>query len=138
MLRAKYSVTKVVEFCYGHRLLNHPGKCCHLHGHNGLVEIEIESDSLDGLGMVVDFGEVKDKIQGWIDTHLDHRMILCKHDPLVALLQQMGEPLYLMSENPTAENIARLIYREAEKQGFKVREIRLWENSSSYASYSES
>jgi 6-pyruvoyltetrahydropterin/6-carboxytetrahydropterin synthase len=50
----------------------------------------------------------------------------------------MGEPLYIMSENPTAENIAQLIYREAQKQGFKVREIRLWENSSSYAAYSES
>jgi 6-pyruvoyltetrahydropterin/6-carboxytetrahydropterin synthase len=135
--RARYAVTKVMEFCYGHRLLNHPGKCRHLHGHNGIVEIDIEADTLDALGMVVDFSEIKQKIQGWIDDNLDHKLLLCSQDPLVSFLQQMGESLYVTNENPTAENIARLIYHEARKQGFKVSEVRLWENSTSCATYSE-
>ncbi|NEP12564.1 MAG: 6-carboxytetrahydropterin synthase [Symploca sp. SIO2C1] len=132
-----HSVTKVIDFCYGHRLLNYSGKCQHLHGHNGIVEIEIESNSLDELGMVVDFGEIRKAVKGWIDSNLDHRMILCRQDPVIEFLVQMGEPLYLMDENPTAENIAKHIYKQVQSQGFKVRKIGLWETPSSYASYEE-
>ena len=32
----RYQVTKTIEFSYGHRLLNHNGKCRYLHGHNGM------------------------------------------------------------------------------------------------------
>ena len=137
MKRTIHSVTKVINFCYGHRLLNYNGKCQHLHGHNGIVEIEIESDSLDELGMVVDFGEIRKAVKGWIDSNLDHKMILCRQDPVIEFLAQMGEPLYIMDENPTAENIAKHIYKQVQSQGFKVREIRLWETPSSYASYQE-
>jgi 6-pyruvoyltetrahydropterin/6-carboxytetrahydropterin synthase len=137
MGRPRYGITKTIEFCYGHRLLNHQGKCCHLHGHNGLVEIDIEADSLDALGMVVDFSEIKQALKTWIDDNLDHQMLLYSKDPLVSFLSQMGEPVYIMEENPTAENIAKLIYHQAQKQGFKVTEVRLWETSSSYASYRE-
>ena len=37
---SQFKVTKQIEFCYGHRLLNYDGKCKHLHGHNGLLEID--------------------------------------------------------------------------------------------------
>lgn len=137
MKRTIHSVTKVIDFCYGHRLLNYNGKCQYLHGHNGIVEIEIESNSLDELGMVVDFGELRKVAKEWIDSNLDHRMILCRQDPVIEFLSQMGEPLYLMDENPTAENIAKHIYKGVQSEGFKVKEIRLWETPSSYASYRE-
>ena len=42
-----YKVTKHIDFCYGHRLLNYEGQCRYLHGHNGRVEIDIESPALD-------------------------------------------------------------------------------------------
>ncbi|HLB03050.1 MAG TPA: 6-carboxytetrahydropterin synthase, partial [Nitrospiria bacterium] len=45
-----YKVTKHILFCYGHRLLNYDGKCKHLHGHNGRVEIELTSPKLDHRG----------------------------------------------------------------------------------------
>ena len=95
-------VTKTIEFCYGHRLLDYDGKCRYLHGHNALLEVDIESDSLDGLGMVMDFGDVRDRVKGWIDANLDHRMLLCRRDPIAPILTKMGEPLYLMDDNPTA------------------------------------
>ncbi|MES9926921.1 MAG: 6-carboxytetrahydropterin synthase, partial [Candidatus Thiodiazotropha sp. 6PDIVS] len=38
-----YTVTKEIHFCYGHRLLNHKGKCRHLHGHNATAVIHLES-----------------------------------------------------------------------------------------------
>ena len=59
-----HRVTKTIDFCYGHRLLDYDGKCRYLHGHNALLEVDIESDSLDELGMVIDFGDVRDLVKG--------------------------------------------------------------------------
>ncbi len=132
-----HRVTKAIEFCYGHRLINHHGKCRHLHGHNGLIEVDLESDSLDDTGMVMDFGEIRDLLKGWVDANLDHRMILCRRDRAVPVLRELGEPMYLIDENPTAENIAKHIYEQARRQGLMVSEVRLWETPSSCAAYRE-
>lgn len=130
-----YSVTKTITFCYGHRLLNYDGKCRYLHGHNGRVEIELTSDSLDRRGMVRDFSEIKRVIQGWIDRELDHKMLLCRQDPVLPILQELGEPYFVMEVNPTAEAIAQLIFDYAVSQGFPVSAVRLWETDSSVATY---
>jgi 6-pyruvoyltetrahydropterin/6-carboxytetrahydropterin synthase len=130
-----YRVIREITFCYGHRLLHHAGKCRHLHGHNGRAVIVLETPQLDRLGMVVDFAAVKKVIGAWIDVTLDHRMLLHRDDPLVPLLQEHGEPVYLMDTNPTAENLARLIYDFAAAQGFPVVEVCLWETEDSCAAY---
>ena len=132
----QHSVIKQVEFCYGHRLLNYDGKCKHLHGHNGLLEIVVATDSLDSRGMVVDFGDIKDVVKGWVDENMDHKMILSKDDPILSMLLDLNEPVYVMDENPTAENIAKHIHEQAQKNGLKIQETRLWETPSSYASFS--
>lgn len=131
----RYKVTKIIEFCYGHRLLEHKGKCRFLHGHNASIEVEIEADTLDENGMVMDFGDIRDKVKSWVDEHLDHKMLLCKNDPALKLLQELNEPHFVMEENPTAENIAKVIFQAVEKMGLKISEIRLWETPSSHASY---
>ena len=130
-----FTVVKVIRFCYGHRLLNYRGKCRDLHGHNGTVEIELAAKALDRRGMVRDFTEIKREIQGWIDAHLDHKMILCKHDPVLPLLRKMREPVYVIDDNPTAENLAKLIYAHTKRLGFPVASVRLWETDSSFATY---
>ena len=131
----RHTITKRIEFCYGHRLLNHKGKCCHLHGHNALLEVEIEAETLDPNGMVIDFGGVRVAVKEWLDTHLDHTMLLCKQDPAVQALKALQEPCYVMDENPTAENIAKLLFEQIHKMGFRVTEVRLWETPSSFATY---
>ena len=130
-----FRVTREIDFCYGHRLLNYPGKCRHLHGHNGRVLITFEASQLDDRGMVLDFGDIKRAISGWIDEHLDHRMILNRDDPVVPLLQQLREPLVLLDVNPTAENIARVIAEYTANAGFPVVEVRLWETPRCSAAY---
>ena len=62
-------------------------------------------------------------------------MLLCKEDPLLKVLQNLHEPCFVMNENPTAENIAKLIYDYAASQGMTVSEVRLWETETSFASY---
>jgi 6-pyruvoyltetrahydropterin/6-carboxytetrahydropterin synthase len=131
----RYLVTKTIEFSYGHRLLEHNGKCRYLHGHNGILEVDIDAAELDAMGMVIDFARVSEVVKGWVDTNLDHRMLLCRADPLVEVLTRAGEPLYLMDDNPTAENIAGLVWHAARANGLNVSEIRLWETSTSRASY---
>ncbi len=126
---------ETIDFCYGHRLLNYDGKCRHLHGHNGLLEIDISAESLDALGMVIDFGEVRDVVKGWVDANMDHRMILNRDDPMLDVLVELNEPVYVMDQNPTAENIARHIHEEARNAGLDIFETRLWETPSSYATY---
>lgn len=88
----KWMIDKQFSFCYGHRVWSQKleasfcesgdtvCKCRHLHGHEGLVHIFLESDSLER-GMVTDF-----KHLGWLknflDDTLDHKFIIDKNDPL--------------------------------------------------------
>ena len=130
-----HKVTKSLQFCYGHRLMDYNGKCRHLHGHNGKVEIELEADKLDSLGMVRDFTEVKEVIGIWLDTELDHKMCLRKDDPILPILREMKEPVYLFDINPTAEAIAKLIFEFTLSKGFPVSEVRMWESEGSFATY---
>ncbi len=132
---ARFKVTKQIDFCYGHRLLNYDGKCKYLHGHNGLLEIDVATESLDSQGMVIDFGDIRDVVKGWVDANMDHRMILSKDDPILEVLVELNEPVYVLDQNPTAENIAKRIHDEARSTGLDILETRLWETPSSYASY---
>jgi 6-pyruvoyltetrahydropterin/6-carboxytetrahydropterin synthase len=130
-----FRVTREIPFCYGHRLLNYEGKCRHLHGHNGRAIVTLEAERLDELGMVVDFSRIKEIVSTWIDEQLDHRMLLHKDDPVLDFLRRQGEPVYVMDVNPTAENIARLIFDFARGRGIPVVEVQLWETDHCFAAY---
>ena len=130
-----YLVTKRIDFCYGHRLLDYDGICKHPHGHNAIVEVDVRTDRLDERNMVADFSDIKRIVKGWIDSELDHKMILRRDDPLVTLLQGLGEPMYLVDSNPTVERIARLIYDVSREQGLPVFRVTVWETPTSWASY---
>jgi 6-pyruvoyltetrahydropterin/6-carboxytetrahydropterin synthase len=130
-----YLVTRELPFCYGHRLLNYDGKCRYLHGHNGRAVITLAASELDDLGMVMDFTHLKQVIGGWIDATLDHKMILHRDDPVLSFLREQGEPVFVLDVNPTAENLACLIFEQTAQRGFPVVEVRLWETDNCYASY---
>jgi 6-pyruvoyltetrahydropterin/6-carboxytetrahydropterin synthase len=85
--------------------------------------------------MVVDFNDIKRVVKGWIDRELDHKMILRGDDPLVKALQDLGEPLYVIDSNPTAERLARLVFDISREQGLPVVRVTLWETPTSWATY---
>ena len=131
-----YQVSKSISFCYGHRLLNYDGKCKHLHGHNGVAEIALKSEKLDHRGMVIDFSDIKNIVGKFINDQLDHKILLNQNDPLLPSLKQLGEQHFVMSENPTAENIAKVIYQFGVDKGLPILSVKLWETETSFATYS--
>ena len=131
-----YRVTREVCFSYGHRLLQHEGKCGRLHGHNGRIRITLASETLDMAGMVVDFLDIKRLVTQWVEENLDHRMILDRDDPAVAALQALGEPLCVVDFNPTAENLARHVFQHLRSIGLPVAEVLFEETANCSASFS--
>ncbi|MGL4226390.1 MAG: 6-pyruvoyl trahydropterin synthase family protein, partial [Rickettsia sp.] len=72
--------TRRIEFDAGHRIIGHQNKCQFLHGHRYVLEITIAANETDKLGMVIDFGLIKDLAKKWIDENFDHSLILHQDD----------------------------------------------------------
>jgi 6-pyruvoyltetrahydropterin/6-carboxytetrahydropterin synthase len=135
-MRAMFSVTQELHFCYGHRLLGHVGKCGRLHGHNGIARLTLSAPELDGQGMVVDFDVIQQTMRAFVDEKFDHRLLLHKDDPAGIALHSVGEQFVSLEQSPTAENLARVIYEFAKAQGFPVSAVELVEQPGSIARYS--
>ena len=94
-----FRVSRQIDFCYGHRLLNYAGKCRFLHGHNGRAIITIESETLDERGMVLDFTEIKrlqDEING-----LSKRQLAAVPDGAGGRLGRPDRPEAVLAHLPT-------------------------------------
>ncbi|HCC49008.1 MAG TPA: 6-pyruvoyl tetrahydrobiopterin synthase [Elusimicrobia bacterium] len=130
-----HKIKKTFHLAYGHRLLNYNGKCENLHGHNGVVEVTLKAAALNKEKMVMDFTELGRTMKLWLDSNLDHKVILAKADPLAPLLKKQGQSCYLTAENPTAEILAKLIYETARGMKLPVDEVAFWETPTSMAAY---
>lgn len=136
--------TRRIEFDAAHRIINHESKCKMLHGHRYALEAtfaakELNNNELDNLGRVIDFGEIRRVLGSWIDDNLDHNTILSIKDQKLGenISDLTGQKIYYMDETPTAENIARHIFRDicpklfAEKN-VKCVAIKLYETPNCY------
>ncbi|MDO9163166.1 MAG: 6-carboxytetrahydropterin synthase [Methylococcaceae bacterium] len=132
-----FTITKEVYFCYGHRLMNHAGKCRNLHGHSVKASIAIRHEQLNEQGMVCDFADIRDCVESYVDQHLDHNFLLHKDDPIIPMLIENKERFLALDEHPTAEVLSKMLYQHLKKSGFNVAQVTLWETASAYASYSE-
>ena len=130
-----YLVTKRIDFCYGHRLLDYDGVCKHPHGHNAVAEIEVRTDRLDSRNMVADFSDIKRVVKGWIDRELDHKMILRagrSAGGAVAGARRTDVPARKQSDR-RAHRSADL--RQGPRTGIDIVNVRVWETPTSFASY---
>ena len=112
-------------FSAAHQLRDYKGSCGEMHGHTWKVRVEVETDSLDDIGMTLDFKDLMIKSNSVI-KRFDHRC-----------LNQISP---FDKENPTAENIARYVYSEVEKllpEHIKISEVIVWESSNYGVKYSE-
>lgn len=128
-----FTVTKTFPFCYGHRLIGDEGKCRHLHGHTGKAAFTLGSDKLDERGMVFHFDRLKETIGLWILENLDHTLLLKRDDPMAEILRSNGERFCEMDLNPTAENIAAMLFDRALEFKLPVVRVEVWESDTSKA-----
>jgi 6-pyruvoyl-tetrahydropterin synthase len=124
----------IVRCCYGHRLNGYAGRCARIHGHNGVVTVRVEADSLDAQGFVADFYEIRTAVDVVVDG-FDHALILGPGDPMLAPLRAAGEHHVELATPPTAEHLAALVLErlsEPRGQRWRVRSVR-WEEEPGFA-----
>lgn len=132
-----HTITTEVYFCYGHRLMNHNGKCKNLHGHSVKACVSVAQQQLNEQGMVCDFSDIKMRVNSYINQHLDHNFIVHKNDPIVPALKAQNERFLAIEEHPTAEVLSKMIYHHLKQEGLNVDRVVLWETTSTNACYQE-
>ena len=119
-----YKIKVVKAFAAAHHLRGYKGRCENPHGHNYRVEVELEAEMLGPDGLAVDFGEVKARLDEVLER-LDHTDL--------NVLPEFSD------KNPSAENIARLIFEKLEGafDGGRARisSVMVWESDTSCATY---
>ena len=115
-----YSLRVEGAFSSAHNLRGYKGKCEELHGHNWRVQINIKSDRLDKIGMVLDFKLLKNKLSACLEQ-MDHKYL--------------NKLPYFKKVNPTSENIAAYIYKKLIVQTPLLKSVTVWENNTSCATY---
>ena len=113
-----FRITKQFTFEAAHQLHGLPEghKCGNLHGHSYKVELVLESERLNEHGFVVDYGELK-QFGEMIDRELDHKNL---NDVM---------------EQPTAENIAMMLYEWAVQLWPQTAVVRVKETGRTSAAY---
>lgn len=112
-------------FCAAHKLINYPGACSRLHGHNWRVRLSVRTEVLNDLGMGMDFKDVRKVLEQILDK-FDH--------------QYLNEIPPFDSINPTAEQLAKYIYDEVQAllpENVFTECIELYESDKYYVRYSE-
>lgn len=103
------TITLTFRFPMGHRILGLDGagaKCANIHGHNWSADIELpNSDPYQPL----EFGWVKQRLDNWIDTHLDHGFMVAEDDPFRLYLEDQKLKHYTVGCPPTTECLAQTL-----------------------------
>jgi 6-pyruvoyltetrahydropterin/6-carboxytetrahydropterin synthase len=134
------TIMKRIKFCAGHRLYEHGGKCEFFHGHNYVADFYVSGDRTDAVGRVIDFAVLKQRFKSWIDQNWDHGLVLNRRDENGIAAARMVQPskLYLLPENPTAENMARHLLEDVCPQllhdaDVTATKVVIWETDDSFA-----
>ncbi|HCX60788.1 MAG TPA: 6-carboxytetrahydropterin synthase QueD [Candidatus Cloacimonas sp.] len=113
------------HFSAAHRLCGYQGACSNLHGHNWKVRVGIECSTLDEIGMALDYSIIKNILKSILDL-FDH--------------EYLNDLPLLQGQNPTSENLARIIYIEMEKgladYDAGIKEVEIYESERSSVIYS--
>lgn len=122
-----FEIEVSAAFEAAHFIRGYAGKCSRLHGHNWTVKAIVRGEELDKLGMLVDFKILKAELKKILDD-FDHRFL--------------NELETFAQDNPTAENIARKIYRRlASAEIFggstKLHAVKVYESPNSCVTYRE-
>lgn len=113
-------LTTSYVFDAAHRIAGHPGKCAWLHGHTYHLEVTVSSPTLNPLGMVMDFDDLRDAVRKAVLDLWDHATLLAADDPLgpaiSAVQREAPDRVVLLPGHPTAEVLTREAWTRLESQ----------------------
>ena len=120
-MKHRYTISKEFHFSYSHQLTglpeDHP--CSRVHGHNGILKIDLGSDELDETGFVIDYRALS-PMKEYVDEVIDHYHLNDKFD-----------------FNPTSENMTKFIFDLCKEWGWPVVAVHWSETPKTWATYSE-
>jgi 6-pyruvoyltetrahydropterin/6-carboxytetrahydropterin synthase len=122
--------------------------CQLLHGYAFKVKIWFQSEELDDMNWVVDFGGFKHMgLREWLDDLLDHTLLIEKDDPYLDIfqgLETMGLCKLRIMDKMGCESLAELIFNKfndaLSKQDAgrsRVIKVEVFENEKNSAIYEE-
>lgn len=121
-----YELTIESHFSAAHQLREYKGKCEKLHGHNWRVQVTVSSETLNEIGIAIDFNELK-KIANKCVSALDHSFL--------------NDVFPFTEINPSSENIAKWLYdtikKRAADKNTSLASVTVWESESASATYYE-
>src|SRR5574340_32787 len=114
------------HFSAAHALVDYPGDCARLHGHNWVVRVFVKCGAVDEKGIGIDFRKVRQALDASL-ADFDHTLL--------------NELPVFKNLNATAENIARLLYgergRRLDGDGAKVSAVMVAETPEAGVFYRE-
>lgn len=141
----KIRVTKMFEFETAHALHNYDGLCRNIHGHTYKLSVTIlgepiSDESSTKLGMVMDFGNLKQIVKPNIVDKYDHSILLSKKEETEYFESEnkLFKRIHIVDFQPTAENIVihfAEIIKSLLPENIELFSIRLHETTNSYAEW---
>jgi 6-pyruvoyltetrahydropterin/6-carboxytetrahydropterin synthase len=124
-----YTIFKDFTFAAAHAIRGHTRGCENMHGHNYRVRVHLRAERLDGLGMVLDFADLKEMMQEILGP-FDHRVI---ND--IPPFDERNTTAELFSEYVFQEVARRLAGRSEDRDRVGIARVEVWENDTACAVY---
>ncbi len=122
-----YTIFKDFTFAAAHAIRGHTRGCQNMHGHNYRVRVHLRAERLDGLGMVLDFADLKEMMQEILGP-FDHRVI---ND--IPPFDERNTTAELFSEYVFQEVARRLALRQEDRDRVGIARVEVWENDTACA-----
>lgn len=123
-----FEITVASYIDAAHFLRGYQGKCANIHGHSWRIEVTLSGKTLNEIGLLVDFSDIKRIVKEAADL-FDHKLI------------NDIEPFD--SINPSSENLAKYFFEKIKKslsiyRGINVVKVLVSESRDTSAVYYES
>ncbi len=124
-----------------------PIKCQSIHGHSWWVTVVLEGLKLDETGMLLEFGQWKRAWRGFLDSTVDHHLVVRAGDKVAAAIRGVQPEARILEVpfDPTTEHLARWLWEQAsrilraiapERDDLRVARVHVQETRVNAAAYS--
>jgi 6-pyruvoyltetrahydropterin/6-carboxytetrahydropterin synthase len=136
-------LTKIFHFEMAHAIDGYPGACKNIHGHSYELHVQVNSGNqsneyIQGIGLAIDFKDIKNIVKCHIIDVFDHHLLLSKSYLSKNAGMANKENLIAWEIEPTAENILIFIQKTLQEKmpnNCHLHQLTLFETKDSYANW---